>query len=275
MATPSQNAHTHLATTTLKLETLQNNLDLTAFINMHPGNPYASFVAPQPQYPLQLGGPSKAAQGAQPRLPPPPGLPTPPFRAAASATPLSDFTSSGSDASLSDGRPTPSPSKSWVQARAEQGRATHIARVEAATARPNPYAASSPAPLARPPWAGVGLGVRLHHGWERAFRNASVTADPQVRRVHAQTIVDMGRWSDETGEVRALAGLFVERALEGYVKGFMSVAPFARELQEVFRRRHEMLAVSFGEHLKQCVWEEFEAWWRPVCCIDLWNWSEG
>ncbi|PIL35157.1 hypothetical protein GSI_02946 [Ganoderma sinense ZZ0214-1] len=229
---------------------------------MYPGNPYANFAAPQPQYPLQLGETSKAAQGAQP-LPPPPGLPTPPFRGVTSATPLSEFTSSGSDASFSDGCPTPSPTKSWVQARAEQGRAAHIARVEAATARPNPYAAPSPAPLARPPWAGVGLGVRMHHGWERPFRNGSVTTDVQVRRVHARTIVDMGQWRDETGEVRALAGLFVERALEGYVKGFMSVAPFARELQDVFRQRHEMLAASFGEQLKQCVWEEFEAWWRP------------
>ncbi|KAI1781871.1 hypothetical protein LXA43DRAFT_1155285 [Ganoderma leucocontextum] len=173
------------------------------------------------------------------------------------------FTSSSSNASLSDERPTPSPSTSWVQARAEQGRAEHIARVEVATARPNPYATPSPGPLARSPWAGVGLGVRVHHGWESAFRNASVTHDAQVRRVHAQTIVDMGQWRDETGELRALAGLFVERALEGYVKGFMSVAPFARELHEVFRRRHEMLAMGFGEQLKQCVWEEFEAWWRP------------
>ena len=243
---------------------------------MYSGNPYASFAAPQAQYPLQLGEPSKAVQAAQPLpqqpllqqpLPPPPGLATPPFRATASATPLSDFTSSGSDASLSDGRPTPPPTKSWVQVRAEQGRAAHIARVEAATARPNPYAAPQPAPVARPPWIGAGLGVRVHHGWESAFRGASVTVDAQVRRVQAQTIVDMGRWGDETGEVRALAQLFVERALEGYVKGFMSVAPFARELHDVFRRRHEMLAVSFGENLKQCVWGEFEAWWRPVCRI--------
>ncbi|EJF60971.1 hypothetical protein DICSQDRAFT_136930 [Dichomitus squalens LYAD-421 SS1] len=203
------------------------------------------------------------------------------------ATPFSDITSDSSEASLAsepdDGRysrnherkllpmldldlekagtPQTNSSAAWLQWRAEQGRAAHIARGEAATSRANPYAGPALVGRAQAPWADA--GVRMNHGWERMFRAASVTNDAQVRKKFADDIVNTGKWEEGTSEVLALAGMLVERAAEGDAQGFVSVAPFARNLHESFKRKNGAVAAEFHGQLRRCIWEEFEAWWQP------------
>ena len=256
---------------------------------MFNGNSTTNLASPRPQYPHPLAESSKMQTAQQRRT----ELHTP-FRAASMATPFSDITSDSSDMSLAsepdDGRysrnrertlvpaaldldlenagsSSTGSSSAWVQWRAEQGRAAHIARGEAATSRANPYAGPALVVRAHAPWAVA--GVRVNHGWARMFRTASVTSDAQVRRRFAEDIVATGAWEEGTGEVLALAGMLVERAAEGDAQGFVSVAPFARNLYDSFKRKSEGLGAEFLGQLKRCVCEEFEAWWQPVCFVLL------
>ncbi|KAI0718180.1 hypothetical protein C8T65DRAFT_639265 [Cerioporus squamosus] len=106
-------------------------------------------------------------------------------------------------------------------------------------------------------------GMPWQFGWTSLFRAYSIITDRAVQLSTMEAIVDIeADWvCDEGLALVGLAWMCVERVVEGDEVVRESVARLATNLFKIFATRRVLYANVFGELLKRCIWEEFEAWW--------------
>ncbi|KAI9069322.1 hypothetical protein FKP32DRAFT_76725 [Trametes sanguinea] len=103
--------------------------------------------------------------------------------------------------------------------------------------------------------------LRMTHPWMAKFRSGTAATDSGVRQECARAIVRMSRW-DATA-IQELASKFVERALENDGDSILSVAVFAKAVQDAFRTfGGGICTTAFRMQLMRCAWTEFEAIWQ-------------
>ncbi|RPD74024.1 hypothetical protein L226DRAFT_571903 [Lentinus tigrinus ALCF2SS1-7] len=101
--------------------------------------------------------------------------------------------------------------------------------------------------------------------WTTDLRTCTVVTDYAVLDSIPKTIVKSeGDWTHRDGlPLRGLVWACVEAAIEGDDRAQPHMAWLTARLFEEFARNNPVLAIVFGELLKRCIWEEFEAWWKP------------
>ncbi|CCL99457.1 uncharacterized protein FIBRA_01475 [Fibroporia radiculosa] len=193
--------------------------------------------------------------------------------ALAAASGLDDFEQSAEFLS-------PAALQKWQQRHAKKAQQAHLRRLR--YPRPSmfsPHAAPFvPAALRRlepqrygKASSGSDSPLQVCHPWMTAMRRGAVGQTAPVRKAQAEVVVSLGPW--DTRELSDLAGKLSDRAGEGYGPDLGAVSLFCRELHDRFESHQgPACAAQFVTQLKECVMNEFWAWWHwdsPTSVVHL------
>ncbi|TFK93291.1 hypothetical protein K466DRAFT_658638 [Polyporus arcularius HHB13444] len=105
--------------------------------------------------------------------------------------------------------------------------------------------------------------VSWHFAWTRAFRAATQVSERVALETAIHEIVTAEEdWAQRMAlPLLGLAWACVETAVKGGDDMQLHVAQLAVRLYGAFAKESPVYALVFGELLKRCAWEEFEAWW--------------
>ncbi|KAI0718181.1 hypothetical protein C8T65DRAFT_725870 [Cerioporus squamosus] len=107
-------------------------------------------------------------------------------------------------------------------------------------------------------------GVPWQFAWTRAFRTVTQVFERVASEAAMHEIVTSeDDWAHRMGlPLLGLVWACVETAITGGEGGQAHIARLTVRLFDEFAKESPVLALVFGELLKRCVWEEFEAWWK-------------